>query len=150
METEMYDTWILDGMELNICVRALGYSEWHYIPVENTGENLKEKMLESFLRLVDKEMFYATDGGFLPTEQMKALILPIADPDEIFEANEQGKYTVFFGKDEGNLVGVEKIETEKESYRIFMALKKDYYEWTDKIVESETGTRPKRYHIFEN
>ena len=120
MAEELYKTWILSSVELNLCAGVLGYSDWYQIPIGDNGEPLEKRMLEGFLSLFEKKLLYVEDNAFIPTELMGSLVLPLIDPDEIIRESDLENGTLYFRKQGKPTVGLEKLQTEHGYYRLYM------------------------------
>lgn len=122
---ELYDAWILNDIELNICVRMLGYTDWYNIEVEIGDESLEAKMTEGFFGLIEKGLLCISGNDYQPTERMKELILPVADPDKIINVYCRDKSYVFFWKKGKKVIGIGKIQTEKSSFQLLPISEED-------------------------
>lgn len=131
METKLYDTWILSDVELNICVRSLGYSDWYHVEIEDNGEPLEARMLKGFMSLAEKGLLCSCGNHFEPTALMKKLIRPVGEPDKIITADSCGKTYVYFCKEGENLLGIEKLQTERRSFRLLSIPEEDIEEFLE-------------------
>lgn len=120
MVEELYRTWIFSSVELNLCARILGYSDWYQIPVEDNGETLEKRMLEGFLNLYEKNLLYVEDNSYFPTELLYTLLLPLLEPDEVIRKPDLESETLYFKKQGKLTVGFEKIQAERDNYRLYM------------------------------
>lgn len=120
MVEELYRTWIFSSVELNLCARILGYSDWYQIPIEDNGETLEKRMLEGFLNLYEKKLLYVEDNSYFPTELLLSLLLPLLEPDEVIRKSDLESETLYFKKQGKLTVGFEKIQAERDYYRLYM------------------------------
>lgn len=142
METKLYDVWLLDDVELNICVRILGFSDWYHIEIEDNQEPLESRMLEGFISLVEKGFLCVIGDHFQPTKRMRELILPLAAPDQIVHVYRQDSSHVYFKRKEGNLVKMEPIQTERRNFRLIAVPEEEIPEFwdlqkEDRVVEED-------------
>lgn len=120
MVEELYRTWIFSSVELNLCARILGHSDWYQIPIEDNGETLEKRMLEGFLNLYEKKLLYVEDNSYFPTELLHSLLLPLLEPDEVIRKPDLESETLYFKKQGKLTVGFEKIQAERDYYRLYM------------------------------
>lgn len=125
MAEELYNTWLFSDVELNICARMLGYSEWYQVQIGEDREPLEKRMLEGFLRLLEKKLLHIEGDYFLPTEEMRSLMLPVMEPDEIIREKDSKEGAVFFRKKGKKLIGLEKLQTENGCFRLYVVPEKE-------------------------
>lgn len=120
MVEELYRTWIFSSVELNLCARILGHSDWYQIPIEDNGETLEKRMLEGFLSLYEKKLLYVENNSYFPTELLDSLLLPLLEPDEVIRKPDLESEILYFKKQGKLTVGFEKIQAERDYYRLYM------------------------------
>ena len=120
MVEELYRTWVFNSVELNLCARMLGYSDWYQIPIEDNGETLEKRMLEGFLSLYEKNLLYVEDNSYFSTELLDSLLLPLLEPDEVIRKSDLEHEILYFKKHGKLTVCFEKIQTERDYYRLYM------------------------------
>lgn len=131
MEEKLYDTWILNEVELNICVRILGYSQWYHVEIQDNGEPLESRMLKGFMSLYEKGLVYFDGNHFLPSKRMEKLIGPLGAPDKMITEDSCEKTHVYFQKEGENLLEIEELSAEKGSFRLIFIPEKEIEEFLD-------------------
>ena len=81
MKEAMDETRILSTLEVKICMQILGVEEWNYFPISLEEENLDQRIMEAFLRLVEMGFLESCDGGYRKTEQMEQIFAQAVHPD---------------------------------------------------------------------
>lgn len=161
MEMKLYDTWILNDMEINLCARILGYADWYQIEIEDNGESIEAAMLEGFIRLVEMGLLHGNSDYFRPTVQMCTYILPVIAPERIIRVSYDGGNDVYFQKEGKILVKMEQLQTERRSFRLLFMSEEDitefleipekthYSEMVILVLDGEQNQQ-KAFRIFES
>lgn len=131
---DIYRVWIFSDIELNLCVRILGYPEWYLIKIGDDGKSLEKRMMEGFFSLLEKKLIYVENGRFLLSEQMYLLIIPLVKPDNVIEGEGSKSDIIYFRKKGKGLIGVEKMNIERGYYRLYY-LPENYNNIENMVIE---------------
>lgn len=106
MELSENSVWILPALDLNLCLQMLDVGGRTVIPVEKTGIPLNQRMLNSFLYLVELGLVEPAEQAFRPTARMRARLGPVARPSRILrlESERAVVAAAYFGEEAVTLV----------------------------------------------
>lgn len=80
MKLENDSKWILTDLELQLCARILGRTDWSLTQVRENGAPLEQRFLNAFLHLCDLGLLQPGQKGFRAAECLKERFAPILSP----------------------------------------------------------------------
>lgn len=119
MKEAMDETRILSTLEVKICMQILGVEEWNYFPISLEKENLDQRIMEAFLRLVEMGFLESCDGGYRKTEQMKQIFAQAVHPDFTMQILKKESMPMVVSGNRKKMVVLETLSVQDGKVRVY-------------------------------
>lgn len=119
MKEAMDETRILSTLEVKICMQILGVEEWNYFPISLEEENLDQRIMEAFLRLVEMGFLESCDGGYRKTEQMKQIFAQAVHPDFTMQILKKESMPMVVSGNRKKMVVLETLSVQDGKVRVY-------------------------------
>ena len=108
---------VLNAMEINLCMRMAGRTNWSDIQPVESQEPVEHRMIESFLHICTLGFLTPEGDGWRQTELLSSLFGPIANPDEPLLLLDVGPRLRLYRR-ETDCAVLAQLPTEPESCRV--------------------------------
>lgn len=119
MKEAMDETRILSTLEVKICMQILGVEEWNYFPIASEEENLDQRILEAFLRLVEMGFLESCGGGYRRTQQMEEVFAQAVQPEFTMQILKKESMPLVVTGNRENMVVLETISVQEGKVRVY-------------------------------
>ena len=119
MKEAMDETRILSTLEVKICMQILGVEEWNYFPISLEEENLDQRIMEAFLRLVEMGFLESCDGGYRKTEQMERIFAQAVHPDFTMQILKKESMPMVVSGNRKKMVVLETLSVQDGKVRVY-------------------------------
>lgn len=119
MKEAMDETRILSTLEVKICMQILGVEEWNYFPISLEEENLDQRIMEAFLRLVEMGFLESCDGGYRKTEQMEQIFAQAVHPDFTMQILKKESMPMVVSGNRKKMVVLETLSVQDGKVRVY-------------------------------
>lgn len=119
MKEAMDETRILSTLEVKICMQILGVEEWNYFPISLEEENLDQRIMEAFLRLVEMGFLESCDGGYRKTEQMERIFVQAVHPDFTMQILKKESMPMVVSGNRKKMVVLETLSVQDGKVRVY-------------------------------
>lgn len=119
MKEAMDETRILSTLEVKICMQILGVEEWNYFPISLEEENLDQRIMEAFLRLVEMGFLESCDGGYRKTEQMEQIFAQAVHPDFTMQVLKKESMPMVVSGNRKKMVVLETLSVQDGKVRVY-------------------------------
>jgi hypothetical protein len=119
MKEAMDETRILSTLEVKICMQILGVEEWNYFPIALEEENLDQRILEAFLRLVEMGFLESCDDGYRKTEQMERIFAQAVHPDFTMQILKKESMPMVVSGNRKKMVVLETLSVQDGKVRVY-------------------------------
>ena len=119
MKEAMDETRILSTLEVKICMQILGVEEWNYFPISLEEENLDQRIMEAFLRLVEMGFLESCDGGYRKTEQMGQIFAQAVHPDFTMQILKKESMPMVVSGNRKKMVVLETLSVQDGKVRVY-------------------------------
>lgn len=119
MKEAMDETRILSTLEVKICMQILGVEEWNYFPISLEKENLDQRIMEAFLRLVEMGFLESCDGGYRKTEQMERIFAQAVHPDFTMQILKKESMPMVVSGNRKKMVVLEMLSVQDGKVRVY-------------------------------
>lgn len=129
MKEAMDETRILSTLEVKICMQILGVEEWNYFPISLEEENLDQRIMEAFLRLVEMGFLESCDGGYRKTEQMEQIFAQAVHPDFTMQILKKESMPMVVSGNRKKMVVLETLSVQDGKVRVYHNGQKEMWKY---------------------
>lgn len=119
MKEIMDETRILSTLEVKICMQILGVKEWNYFPITLEEENLDQRILKAFLRLVEMGFLESCDDGYCRTQQLEEIFAQAVHPEFTMQILKKESMPLVVTGNRKNMVVLETISVQDGKVRVY-------------------------------
>lgn len=139
MKEAMDETRILSTLEVKICMQILGVEEWNYFPIASEEENLDQRILEAFLRLVEMGFLESCDGGYRKTEQMKQIFAQAVHPDFTMQILKKESMPMVVSGNRKKMVVLETLSVQDGKVRVYHNGQEEMWKYLSEFSGRQKG-----------
>lgn len=135
MREPMDETRILSTLEVKICMQILGVEEWNYFPIALEEENLDQRILEAFLRLVEMGFLESCDGGYRRTRQMEEVFAQAVQPEFTMQILKKESMPLVATGNRKDMVVLETISVQDGKVRVYHSGRERIWRYLNEFSE---------------
>ncbi|MEI2993097.1 MAG: hypothetical protein V8T85_16340 [Blautia faecicola] len=139
MKEAMDETRILSTLEVKICMQILGVEEWNYFPISLEEENLDQRILEAFLRLVEMGFLESCDGGYRKTEQMEQIFAQAVHPDFTMQILKKESMPMVVSGNRKKMVVLETLSVQDGKVRVYHNGQEEMWKYLSEFSGRQKG-----------
>lgn len=139
MKEAMDETRILSTLEVKICMQILGVEEWNYFPISLEEENLDQRILEAFLRLVEMGFLESCDGGYRKTEQMEQIFAQAVHPDFTMQVLKKESMPMVVSGNRKKMVVLETLSVQDGKVRVYHNGQEEMWKYLSEFSGRQKG-----------
>lgn len=139
MKEAMDETRILSTLEVKICMQILGVEEWNYFPISLEKENLDQRIMEAFLRLVEMGFLESCDGGYRKTEQMKQIFAQAVHPDFTMQILKKESMPMVVSGNRKKMVVLETLSVQDGKVRVYHNGQEEMWKYLSEFSGRQKG-----------
>lgn len=139
MKEAMDETRILSTLEVKICMQILGVEEWNYFPISLEEENLDQRIMEAFLRLVEMGFLESCDGGYRKTEQMEQIFAQAVHPDFTMQVLKKESMPMVVSGNRKKMVVLETLSVQDGKVRVYHNGQEEMWKYLSEFSGRQKG-----------
>lgn len=139
MKEAMDETRILSTLEVKICMQILGVEEWNYFPISLEEENLDQRIMEAFLRLVEMGFLESCDGGYRKTEQMEQIFAQAVHPDFTMQILKKESMPMVVSGNRKKMVVLETLSVQDGKVRVYHNGQEEMWKYLSEFSGRQKG-----------
>ncbi len=139
MKEAMDETRILSTLEVKICMQILGVEEWNYFPISLEEENLDQRIMEAFLRLVEMGFLESCDGGYRKTEQMEQIFAQAVHPDFTMQILKKESMPMVVSGNRKKMVALETLSVQDGKVRVYHNGQEEMWKYLSEFSGRQKG-----------
>lgn len=139
MKEAMDETRILSTLEVKICMQILGVEEWNYFPISLEEENLDQRIMEAFLRLVEMGFLESCDGGYRKTEQMEQIFAQAVHPDFTMQILKKERMPMVVSGNRKKMVALETLSVQDGKVRVYHNGQEEMWKYLSEFSGRQKG-----------
>ena len=139
MKEAMDETRILSTLEVKICMQILGVEEWNYFPISLEEENLDQRIMEAFLRLVEMGFLESCDGGYRKTEQMEQIFAQAVHPDFTIQVLKKESMPMVVSGNRKKMVVLETLSVQDGKVRVYHNGQEEMWKYLSEFSGRQKG-----------
>lgn len=139
MKEAMDETRILSTLEVKICMQILGVEEWNYFPISLEEENLDQRIMEAFLRLVEMGLLESCDGGYRKTEQMEQIFAQAVHPDFTMQVLKKESMPMVVSGNRKKMVVLETLSVQDGKVRVYHNGQEEMWKYLSEFSGRQKG-----------
>lgn len=139
MKEAMDETRILSTLEVKICMQILGVEEWNYFPISLEEENLDQRIMEAFLRLVEMGFLESCDGGYRKTEQMEQIFAQAVHPDFTIQVLKKESMPMVVSGNRKKMVVLETLYVQDGKVRVYHNGQEEMWKYLSEFSGRQKG-----------
>lgn len=139
MKEAMDETRILSTLEVKICMQILGVEEWNYFPISLEEENLDQRIMKAFLRLVEMGFLESCDGGYRKTEQMEQIFAQAVHPDFTMQILKKESMPMVVSGNRKKMVVLETLSVQDGKVRVYHNGQEEMWKYLSEFSGRQKG-----------
>ena len=139
MKEAMDETRILSTLEVKICMQILGVEEWNHFPISLEEENLDQRIMEAFLRLVEMGFLESCDGGYRKTEQMEQIFAQAVHPDFTMQVLKKESMPMVVSGNRKKMVVLETLSVQDGKVRVYHNGQEEMWKYLSEFSGRQKG-----------
>lgn len=139
MKEAMDETRILSTLEVKICMQILGVEEWNYFPISLEEENLDQRIMEAFLRLVEMGFLESCDDGYRKTEQMEQIFTQAVHPDFTMQILKKESMPMVVSGNRKKMVVLETLSVQDGKVRVYHNGQEEMWKYLSEFSGRQKG-----------